>query len=101
MLHPRGTMSGSGESPMEELVIRPTLKFIKLGYAAVILLFFAGVIVQAQFKEQLPAGLPSWAIPGIFALLVLWPAARHLRQQFTKMTMVGDKLRYETGMLSK
>jgi uncharacterized membrane protein YdbT with pleckstrin-like domain len=84
---------------MEELVIRPTTKFIKAGYAAVILLILASFIAQDQLnlKEKLPSG----AIPGVFALLLLWPASRHLRARFTKMTMVGDKLRYETGMLSK
>jgi len=86
---------------MEELVIRPTTKFIKIAYALVIVLLLAGVIAQSQFKDSLPPGLPSWVIPGIVALLLLWPASRHWAQRFTKMTMVGDKLRYEVGMLSK
>jgi len=84
---------------MEELVIRPTMKFVKLGYAAVIVLLLAGIVAQSRIK--LPEGLPSWVIPGLFALLLLWPASRHWSRQFTKMTMVGDKLRYETGILSK
>ena len=82
-----------------ELTIRPSTKFIKIGYAAVIVLLVASIIAQNQIT--LPEGLPSWVIPGIFALLLLWPASRHWSQRFTKMTMVGDKLRYETGMLSK
>jgi len=86
---------------MEELVIRPSLKFIKIGYAVVIVLFLAAVIAQSQLKDSLPASLPNWVIPGLFALLLLWPVSRHWQQRFTKMTMVGDKLRYETGMLSK
>ena len=86
---------------MEELVIRPSLKFIKIGYAVVIVLFLAAVIAQSQLKDSLPASLPNWVIPGVFALLLLWPVSRHWQQRFTKMTMVGDKLRYETGMLSK
>ena len=84
---------------MEELIIRPTTKFIKIAYAVVIVLLLAAVIAESQVK--LPEGLPSWVIPGIFALLLLWPASRHWSQRFTKMTMVGDKLRYEVGMLSK
>ena len=86
---------------MEELVIRPTMKFVKLGYAAVIVLVIASVVAQNQFKDSMSPNLPSWVIPGLFALLLLWPASRHWSQRFTKMTMVGDKLRYETGMLSK
>ena len=86
---------------MEELVIRPSMKFIKLGYLVVTVLFVASVIAQNHWAESLPPELPGWVIPSLFALLFLSPMSRHLRQRFTKMTMVGDKLRYETGMLSK
>jgi uncharacterized membrane protein YdbT with pleckstrin-like domain len=86
---------------MEELVIRPSIKFVKLGYAAVAVLIVASLIAGSQLKDSLPPSLPEWLIPGLFALLLLWPASRHWRQRFTKMTMVGDKLRYETGVLSK
>ena len=85
---------------MEELVIRPSMKFVKLGYLAVGVLFLAALVAQSQWKDK-PENLPPWLIPAIFLLLLLWPASRHLRQRFTVMTMLGDKLRYETGMLSK
>jgi len=85
---------------MEELVIRPTMKFVKLGYLVVGGLFLAALVLQSRWKDQ-PKNLPPWLIPAVFAALLLWPASRHLRQRFTVMTMVGDKLRYETGMLSK
>jgi membrane protein YdbS with pleckstrin-like domain len=84
---------------MEELIIRPTTKFIKIGYLVVILLVIAAAVAETQI--ELPKELPPWAIPGALALLLLWPASRHFRRRFTKMTMVGDKLRYETGALSK
>jgi len=86
---------------MEELVIRPSTKFIRLGYAAVILLIIGAAVAQNQFKDKFPESWPPWVLPAVFALLLLWPASRHWRQRFTKMTMIGDKLRYETGMLSK
>ena len=86
---------------MQELVIRPSTKFIKLGYAVVILLIIGAVIVQNQFKDQLSPQVPPWAIPAAFAILLILPLSRHWKQRFTKMTMIGDKLRYETGMLSK
>jgi uncharacterized membrane protein YdbT with pleckstrin-like domain len=35
------------------------------------------------------------------ALLLLWTAAKHLRLRFTKLTIAGNKIRYEAGMLSK
>ncbi len=84
---------------MEELVIRPTTKFIKAGYAVVILLIIAGAVAQSQIKDL--QTLPKGVIPGVLALLLIWPITRHIERRFTKMTIVGDKLRYETGMLSK
>jgi uncharacterized membrane protein YdbT with pleckstrin-like domain len=84
---------------MEELIIRPSMKFIKIAYAFVILLLIGAIVAQNQV--DLPKSLPFWVIPGAFALLLLFPASRHWGQRFTKMTMVGDKLRYETGMLSR
>ena len=86
---------------MEELVVRPSMKFIRLGYLVVILLIIGAAVAQNQFKDSLSPQLPPWAIPAAFAILLIWPAIRHWEQRFTKMTMVGDKLRYETGMLSK
>ena len=85
---------------MEELVIRPTTKFVRIGYLAVGLLLVAAVIGQSQWTDR-PESVPPWLIPSIFVLLFLWPASKHLRQRFTTMSMLGDKLRYETGMLSK
>jgi uncharacterized membrane protein YdbT with pleckstrin-like domain len=86
---------------MEELVVRPSMKFIRLGYLVVILLIIGAAVAQNQFKDSLSPQLPPWALPAAFAILLIWPAVRHWEQRFTKMTMVGDKLRYETGMLSK
>ena len=85
---------------MEELVVRPSMKFIRLAYLVVILLIIGAAVAQYQFKDSLQQ-VPQWVIPGVVALLLIWPALRHWEQRFTKMTMVGDKLRYETGMLSK
>lgn len=84
---------------MAEMVIRPTTKFIKLGYVVVILLIVAGAIAQSRIDEL--KSLPTGLIPGVLALLLLWPVARHLERRFTVMTIVGDKLRYEVGMFSK
>jgi uncharacterized membrane protein YdbT with pleckstrin-like domain len=86
---------------MEELIVRPSMKFIRLGYLVVILLIIAAAVAQNQFKDRLPPEWPPWVAPAAFALLLLWPMSRHWEQRFTKMTMIGDKLRYETGMLSK
>jgi uncharacterized membrane protein YdbT with pleckstrin-like domain len=40
-------------------------------------------------------------VPWLPVLLLLWPLKRHLRNRLTKMTILDDRLRYETGLLSK
>lgn len=85
---------------MNDLVVRPTMKFIKLRYALAALALSAGVTAQSLWKDKLE-GVPQWVIPGVLVLLFLWPVTLHVRRQFTKITIAGDKLRYETGMLSK
>ena len=86
---------------MEEMVIRPTTKFIKAGYAIVFLLILVGAVAQYKVKELQNLNLPQGVVPGVLALLLLWPISRHIERRFTKMTIIGDKLRYEVGMLSK
>src|SRR5690242_9652513 len=82
--------------PMPDVLIRPTLKFIKLGYVAVLLL--VGVAAWFGFSYQNP--VMPW-IPAVAALLLFWPITKQIRRQATKVIVSGDKLRYESGFLSK
>jgi uncharacterized membrane protein YdbT with pleckstrin-like domain len=84
---------------MEDAVIRPTMKFIKLGYLVVLLAIVAG-IVGASMLPQDDVQYRYW-VAGLPALLLIWPIRRHFARQFTKATIAGDKLRYEVGVLSK
>src|SRR5437016_5225443 len=79
---------------MAEIIIRPTMKFIHLGYVATILAI-AG-IVSAVGRMEWPPWV-AWAS----LLLLLWPIKRHTRNRLTKITILDDKLRYETGALGK
>jgi uncharacterized membrane protein YdbT with pleckstrin-like domain len=79
-----------------EVLIRPTLKFIKLGYAAVVL--FIAVAAWFGFFYEDPS-MP-W-IPAVAGLLIFWPMTKQIRRQSTKVIISGDKLRYEAGFLSK
>jgi uncharacterized membrane protein YdbT with pleckstrin-like domain len=85
---------------MEDTVIRPTLKFIKLGYAVVLLLIVAGAIGFSMIPQDSEWKDRPW-IMAVPAVLLLWPIRRHIARQFTKATIAGDKLRYEVGALSK
>ena len=58
---------------MEELVIRPTMKFIRIGYLLAGLLLVAAIIVQSQWTDR-PEGLPSWLIPAASRRSSLWAA---------------------------
>jgi membrane protein YdbS with pleckstrin-like domain len=75
--------------------IHPTLKFIRLGYAAV-----AAAVVAAAVASYMWLPAYPW-LPAVPLVLLVWPAQRHLRRRLTKVTVTGDKLRYESGFLSK
>ncbi len=80
---------------MAELIIRPTAKFVRFGYTAVLVLVAAALAAASN-----TSAVPVWTA-GVIALLLLWPAQRDVRRRFTKMTITGDKLRYESGFLSR
>ena len=86
---------------MEDRVIRPTMKFIGLGYAVVLLVIVLGAIL---FFTMIPPD-NEWRdkpwIMAVPAVLLIWPIRRHIAQHFTKATIAGDKLRYEVGALGK
>ena len=87
---------------MSEMIIRPTMKFIRFGYAVVVVVVVA--LVVAMMRIEWPPWIPSpWRpwIPWLPALLLLWPLKCHLRNRLTKMTILDDRLRYETGLLSR
>jgi membrane protein YdbS with pleckstrin-like domain len=92
----------SQEVRMAEMIIRPTMKFIYMGYTVAVLIVVA--LVVAMERIQLPPWIPSpWQpwIPWLPVLLLLWPLERHLRNRFTKMTILDDRLRYERGILGR
>ena len=79
---------------MAEMIIRPTMKFIYLGYIVTILAI--GGIVSGVGRLDWPPWI-AWAS----LLLVLWPIQRHARNRLIRMTILDDKLRYEVGALNK
>jgi uncharacterized membrane protein YdbT with pleckstrin-like domain len=86
---------------MADIVIRPSMKFIKAGYVCALLVVCAAVIVHykylaVQYPDQRYPYLPIASL-----LVLLWPIKRHLQRQTVKLTIAGDKLRYETGLASK
>jgi uncharacterized membrane protein YdbT with pleckstrin-like domain len=80
-----------------DTVIRPSLKFIRLGYVLVGILLIGTLYLWrgGYLGEQ------GYLAPIAAAALLIWPAQKHLKRQLTKVTVSGDKLRYESGMASK
>lgn len=83
---------------MSELTIRPTAKFLKAG-TILILIVVLGLEI-AYFSLWKDQEALRW-LPVITPVILLWPAIRWLRRQFTKAVVTGDRLRYEVGATSK
>jgi uncharacterized membrane protein YdbT with pleckstrin-like domain len=81
-----------------EIVVRPSLKLVRVGYTAVFVVVFVCVALYANTSAA--DRFPAW-IAFAPVLLFLWPAKHHLRNRFNHMVLAGDKLRYETGVLSR
>jgi uncharacterized membrane protein YdbT with pleckstrin-like domain len=82
---------------MSALTIQPTTKFLKAGAALAALLVIAlEIVIFTQVQES--ARIWLMFLPLLF---LLWPAVRYLRWRFTKATIAGDRLRYETGLAAK
>jgi uncharacterized membrane protein YdbT with pleckstrin-like domain len=74
------------------------MKQIKVWYLAAVLVIIAAVVVHAKYLT--PRDQPPW-LPAVAALLLIVPIRRHIARQTVKVTITGDKLRYEAGLLSK
>jgi uncharacterized membrane protein YdbT with pleckstrin-like domain len=78
-----------------DINVRPTTKLLKAGAIAAGLVFLGFEIWMFTWNDWPAAGrlLPL--------LILLWPLARYVKRQFSKLIITGDRLRYETGMMSK
>jgi len=83
---------------MSEIVIRPSMKFIKAGYVLALLGVAVAVFVHYKY---LAGQYPTPWLPVASLLLLLWPIKRHVQRQSVKITIAGEKLRYETGIATK
>jgi uncharacterized membrane protein YdbT with pleckstrin-like domain len=81
---------------MADLVIHPTRKWLKLQYTTVFVIVCLSIFVLNNYVQV----EREWVLL-IPALLFLWPIAGSIGRRFTRMTISGDKLRYETGILSR
>ena len=83
---------------MADRVIRPSMKRIKAGYVLALVVIIGAVVAYAWYLD--PDKYPWW-VPAISAIVLLLPIRAHIRRQLVKVTISGDKLRYDLGLLSK
>lgn len=81
---------------MEDIEIRPTVKFVYAGATVI------GVIVLAAWTAFVFESVLTriWE-PAALSLLLLWPFSRWVRNRMNLTVLASDRLRSETGILSK
>jgi len=78
--------------------LRPSLKFVKLSYVFWLILAAA----LAVYLQVVPDH-PDWAKWGFVvpAIFLFFTVIRHIQRRMVKLTVLGDRLRYEAGLFSK
>ena len=87
----------SGDQDLEHTVftVRPTMMFIKAGYALAVIAGIALVFLLASLS--VPASI---SIPIALALLLI-PAYYHLRRNMVRYTLTDSKLQIDTGLIAR
>jgi uncharacterized membrane protein YdbT with pleckstrin-like domain len=81
---------------MADMVIRPTLKMVRFLHWVVFLVALAILI----YIQNTPTSHDWWWL--VFpALILVYATFLQIRRRFTVITILGDKLRYESGVFSK
>jgi membrane protein YdbS with pleckstrin-like domain len=78
--------------------LRSSLKFVKLSYVLCLVLA-VGLVVFIMSTPGTPQSAYWSLLPP--AALLLFTAIRHVRLRLAKITITGDKLRFESGLFSK
>ncbi|MGI8469677.1 MAG: PH domain-containing protein [Pyrinomonadaceae bacterium] len=81
--------------------IRPTLLFVKIGYAAAIAGAFLLVALLVSIDNWLKFGISPWifVLAGLSLLLV--PAFYHLRRNVVRYTLTDSKVEIDEGFISQ
>ena len=86
---------GSDDLEHTVFTVRPTMIFIKAGYALAVLGGIALVFLLATI------GVPAWiSIPLALALLLI-PAYYHVRRHMIRYTVTDAKLQIDTGLIAR
>ncbi len=82
---------------VEEIIftVRPTLIFIKIGYALAVL----GAIALVVLLAQIPA--PAYVSIPLGLALLLIPAWYHLKRNMIRYTLTDSKVEIDTGLIAR
>ena len=80
--------------------IRPTLMFVKLGYAAAIVGAFVVVGLFAQLSNLLQSPISAIIVVLLGLSLLLIPAYFHLKNKIIKYTLTDAKVEIDKGLVS-
>ena len=82
------------------MLVRQSLKSIVSGYVLCLVAAAALGVYWATAADQ-PLGMPWWAPQVLPLVLLVFLAIRHIQRRSTKIIVTADRLRYESGLLSK
>lgn len=82
------------------MLLRPSLKFVKLSYVFCLLLTVAIVVYLVTASVPMIQGpyVFLFLLPTILAFFTL---IRHIQKRLVKLMILGDRLRFESGLVSK
>jgi len=86
---------GSSELEQTVFTVRPTMIFIKAGYALAVL----AAIALVGFLAWL--GAPAWISILLALAVLLIPAFYHLRRNMVKYTVTDSKLQIDRGLIAR
>ena len=87
-----------GDDDLEEIIftVRPTLIFIKIGYALAVLGAIALVSLLAAFTP-----VPAYISVPIALALLLIPAWYHVKRNMIRYTLTDSKIEIDTGLIAR
>ena len=87
--------NGSNDLEQTVFTVRPTMIFVKAGYAFAVLAGVALVFFLAWL------GVPAWISILLALAILLVPAYYHIRRNMIKYTVTDSKLQIDTGLIAR
>jgi uncharacterized membrane protein YdbT with pleckstrin-like domain len=92
---------GGEELEKQVFSIRPTMLFIKIGYAATVIGAFLLVALLATLDDWLGLNIAWWIFVLLGLALLLVPAFYHLKRNTVRYTLTESKIEIDQGFISQ